>query len=63
MSARSGYSYQSNSGTLGAREFDPSAEFPPTTPADLRAMDFETLLEAAEKEQMKGWEDLMAQKR
>ncbi|KAF9358876.1 hypothetical protein BGX34_008681 [Mortierella sp. NVP85] len=59
MSARSGYSVH----TLGAREFDPSEEFPPTTPADLKAMDFEALLEAAEREQSKGWEDLMAQKK
>ncbi|KAG0246932.1 hypothetical protein BGX31_005420 [Mortierella sp. GBA43] len=63
MSANSAYTVQPNSGTPGAREFDPSEEFPPTTPADLKAMDFETLLEAAEKEQSKGWEDLMTQKK
>ncbi|KAG0308098.1 hypothetical protein BGZ98_008994 [Dissophora globulifera] len=56
--------YSSGGGApLGAREFDPREEFPPTTPADLKAMDFEALLLTAEMEQQKGWEDLMAQKR
>ncbi|KAF9183382.1 hypothetical protein BGZ51_004044 [Haplosporangium sp. Z 767] len=47
----------------GAREFDPNEEFSPTTPADLKAMDFEALLATAEREHQKGWEDLMASKR
>ncbi|KAI7817102.1 hypothetical protein BC939DRAFT_18888 [Gamsiella multidivaricata] len=68
FSAGSGYSAQTLPGhhqyaSLGAQEFDPSDEFPPTTPADLKAMDFEALLATAEREQQKGWEDLMAQKK
>ncbi|KAF9208152.1 hypothetical protein BGZ49_009626 [Haplosporangium sp. Z 27] len=46
-----------------AQEFDPSQDFSPTTPADLKAMDFEALLATAEQEQQKGWEDLMAYKK
>ncbi|KAF9358397.1 hypothetical protein BGX26_001856 [Mortierella sp. AD094] len=50
-------------GLTEAQEFDPRQEFPPTTPADLKEMDFEALLATAEQEQQKGWEDLMTQKR
>ncbi|KAF9157480.1 hypothetical protein DFQ26_008682 [Actinomortierella ambigua] len=50
-------------GPPGAVEFDPSADFPPATPSDLKAMDFETLLLAAEREQQKGWEELKASKK
>ncbi|KAF9114977.1 hypothetical protein BGX27_009305 [Mortierella sp. AM989] len=46
-----------------AQEFDPSGEFSPTTPADLKSMDFEALLATAEREQQKGWDDLVAQKK
>ncbi|KAF9584321.1 hypothetical protein BGW38_006879 [Lunasporangiospora selenospora] len=46
-----------------ALEFDPSEAFPPTTPQDLKAMDFEALLAAAEKEHQKGWDELVMQKR
>ncbi|KAG0237531.1 hypothetical protein BGW42_000741 [Actinomortierella wolfii] len=54
---------QAVSNGSGLVEFDPSADFPPTTPSDLKAMDFETLLQAAEREQQKGWEELKASKK
>ncbi|KAI8595445.1 hypothetical protein EDD21DRAFT_391226, partial [Dissophora ornata] len=74
MSAGSGYSAQTLTGghyhsqypsesAPGAREFNPNDEFSPSTPADLKAMDFEALLVTAEREHQKGWEDLMAQKK
>ncbi|GJJ72301.1 hypothetical protein EMPS_04658 [Entomortierella parvispora] len=44
-------------------EFDPSVEFPPVTPVDLKAMDFETLLATAERDHLQGWEDLKQQKK
>ncbi|KAF9991548.1 hypothetical protein BGZ79_004320, partial [Entomortierella chlamydospora] len=65
LSAGSGYHqyHQAPTGLTEAQEFDPRQEFPPTTPADLKEMDFEALLATAEQEQQKGWEDLMVQKR
>ncbi|KAF9152624.1 hypothetical protein BGX20_005092, partial [Mortierella sp. AD010] len=65
LSAGSGYHqyHQAPTGLTEAQEFDPRQEFPPTTPADLKEMDFEALLVTAEQEQQKGWEDLMVQKR
>ncbi|KAF9957528.1 hypothetical protein BGZ72_001755, partial [Mortierella alpina] len=44
-------------------EFDPSQEFPPTTPVDLKAMDFDTLLKTAEQEQRKGREEMTLKKK
>ncbi|KAG0216377.1 hypothetical protein BGX28_002847 [Mortierella sp. GBA30] len=44
-------------------EFDPSKEFPPTTPVDLKAMDFDTLLKTAEQEQRKGHEEMTLKKK
>ncbi|KAG0056037.1 hypothetical protein BGZ89_002218, partial [Linnemannia elongata] len=44
-------------------EFDPSEDFPPTTPADLKSLDFEALLATAEREHQKGWDDLKLQKK
>ncbi|KAF9570704.1 hypothetical protein EC968_001488 [Mortierella alpina] len=44
-------------------EFDPSQEFPPTTPVDLKAMDFDTLLKTAEQEQRKGREETSLKKK
>ncbi|KAF9417649.1 hypothetical protein BGZ94_009920 [Podila epigama] len=43
-------------------EFDASEKFP-TTPVDLKTMDFEALLQMAEQEQRKGWEELREQKK
>ncbi|KAF9134388.1 hypothetical protein BGX30_011951 [Mortierella sp. GBA39] len=72
MSAGSNYSAQTLTGgngpgpllsTFQPVEFDPSQEFPPTTPLDLKAMDFDTLLKAAEREQQKGSGDLRLKKR
>ncbi|KAF9093494.1 hypothetical protein BGX23_003260 [Mortierella sp. AD031] len=70
MSAGSAYSAQTLLGgnapglpTSQPVEFDPSQEFPPTTPVDLKAMDFDTLLKAAEREQQKGSDDLRIKKR
>ncbi|KAG0068163.1 hypothetical protein BGZ89_005153 [Linnemannia elongata] len=72
MSAGSNYSAQTLTGgngpgpllsTFQPVEFDPSQEFPPTTPVDLKAMDFDTLLKAAEREQQKGSDDLRIKKR
>lgn len=72
MSAGSNYSAQTLTGgngpgpllsTFQPVEFDPSQEFPPTTPVDLKAMDFDTLLKAAEREQQKGSDDLRLKKR
>jgi len=47
----------------GVAEFDPSVEFPPVTPVDLKVMDFETLLATAERDHLQGWEDLKQQKK
>ncbi|KAF9133328.1 hypothetical protein BGW39_010032 [Mortierella sp. 14UC] len=66
MSAGSNYSARTLTGGHGPMpststqpvEFDPSQEFPPTTPVDLKAMDFDTLLKAAEREQQKSSDDL-----
>ncbi|KAF9907641.1 hypothetical protein EC991_010761 [Linnemannia zychae] len=66
MSAGSNYSARTLTGGNGPIpststqpvEFDPSQEFPPTTPVDLKAMDFDTLLKAAEREQQKNSDDL-----
>ncbi|KAF9967285.1 hypothetical protein BGZ70_010094 [Mortierella alpina] len=44
-------------------EFDSSQEFPPTTPVDLKAMDFDTLLKTAEQEQRKGREETTLKKK
>ncbi|KAG0276623.1 hypothetical protein BGZ95_007294 [Linnemannia exigua] len=71
MSAGSSYSARTLTGGNGPMpststqpvEFDPSQEFPPTTPVDLKAMDFDTLLKAAEREQQKGSDDLRIKKR
>ncbi|KAG0283057.1 hypothetical protein BGZ96_012580, partial [Linnemannia gamsii] len=70
MSAGSNYSAQTLTGGNGPLllnsqpvEFDPSQEFPPTTPVDLKAMDFDTLLKAAEREQQKGSDDIRLKKR
>ncbi|KAF9143433.1 hypothetical protein BG015_000426 [Linnemannia schmuckeri] len=72
LSAGSSYSAQTLTGGNGPGpllstsqpvEFDPSQEFPPTTPVDLKAMDFDTLLKAAEREQQKGSDDLRLKKR
>ncbi|KAG0056373.1 hypothetical protein BGZ83_005289 [Gryganskiella cystojenkinii] len=49
-------------GGNGVQEFDPS-DFPPTTPVDLKAMDFETLLATAEREHLLGWEGLKKEKK
>ncbi|KAG0213199.1 hypothetical protein BGX33_003079 [Mortierella sp. NVP41] len=61
----SGYGQQLRRGimTMEVEEFDPSEEFPPTTPADLKSLDFEALLATAEREHQKGWEDLKLQKK
>ncbi|KAG0376374.1 hypothetical protein BGX24_007835 [Mortierella sp. AD032] len=71
MSAGSNYSARTLTGGNGPMpststqpvEFDPSQEFPPTTPVDLKAMDFDTLLKAAEREQQKGSDDVRIKKR
>ncbi|KAG0379448.1 hypothetical protein BGX24_000334 [Mortierella sp. AD032] len=73
MSTGSGYSGRTLSGygqqlrrgisTMEVEEFDPSEDFPPTTPADLKSMDFEALLVTAEREHQKGWDDLKLQKK
>lgn len=73
MSTSSGYSGRTLSGygqqlrrgisTMEVEEFDPSEDFPPTTPADLKSLDFETLLATAEREHQKGWDDLKLQKK
>ncbi|KAG0335597.1 hypothetical protein BG004_008390 [Podila humilis] len=57
-----GHKNGSRNGNGNVAEFDPSQEFPPTTPVDLRGMDFEALLVTAEREHQKGWEDLKVQK-
>ncbi|KAG0207599.1 hypothetical protein BGX28_001190 [Mortierella sp. GBA30] len=44
------------------QEYDPSEDFPPTTPADLKAMDFEALLATAEQEHQKEWEHMKVSK-
>ncbi|KAG0028348.1 hypothetical protein BGZ82_008471 [Podila clonocystis] len=68
LSASSGYSAQtltSHSGLSAISqpvEFDPSQKFP-TTPVDLKTMDFEALLQMAEKEQRKGWNEQSMQKK
>ncbi|KAF9908279.1 hypothetical protein EC991_009923 [Linnemannia zychae] len=61
----SGYGQQLRRGvsTMQVEEFDPSEDFPPTTPADLKSLDFEALLATAEREQQKGWNDLKVQKK
>ncbi|KAF9934401.1 hypothetical protein FBU30_002225 [Linnemannia zychae] len=61
----SGYGQQLRHGitTLDVEEFDPSEDFPPTTPADLKSMDFEALLATAEREHQKGWDELKLQKK
>ncbi|KAF9148088.1 hypothetical protein BG015_010211 [Linnemannia schmuckeri] len=60
-----GYGQQLRRGisTMEVEEFDPSEDFPPTTPADLKSLDFEALLATAEKEHQKGWDDLKLQKK
>ncbi|KAF9538850.1 hypothetical protein EC957_006170 [Mortierella hygrophila] len=73
MSTGSGYSGRTLSGygqqlrrgipTMEVEEFDPSEDFPPTTPADLKSLDFEALLTTAEREHQKGWDDLKLQKK
>ncbi|KAF8945165.1 hypothetical protein BGZ47_003162 [Haplosporangium gracile] len=72
LSAGSNYSAQTLMGGNGPGpllstsqpvEFDPGQEFPPITPVDLKAMDFATLLKAAEREQQKGSDDLRLKKR
>ncbi|KAF9310588.1 hypothetical protein BGZ91_007059, partial [Linnemannia elongata] len=73
MSTGSGYSGRTLSGygqqlrrgisTMEVEEFDPSEDFPPTTPADLKSLDFEALLATAEREHQKGWDDLKLQKK
>ena len=73
MSMGSGYSGRTLSGygqqlrrgisTMEVEEFDPSEDFPPTTPADLKSLDFEALLVTAEREHQKGWDDLKLQKK
>ncbi|KAG0028452.1 hypothetical protein BGZ81_004732 [Podila clonocystis] len=68
LSASSGYSAQtltSHSGLSAISqpvEFDPSQKFP-TTPVDLKTMDFEALLQMAEQEQRKGWSEPSLQKK
>jgi len=68
LSASSGYSAQtltSHSGLSAISqpvEFDPSQKFP-TTPVDLKTMDFEALLQMAEREQRKGWDELSQPKK
>ncbi|KAF9195399.1 hypothetical protein BGZ50_004570 [Haplosporangium sp. Z 11] len=61
LSASSGYSAQTLTGNISLTtqpvEFDPNQDFPPTTPVDLKAMDFDTLLKTAEQEQFKGREE------
>ncbi|KAF9970953.1 hypothetical protein BGZ73_006179 [Actinomortierella ambigua] len=61
--ATNGVATTTAAGAPGVVEFDPTSDFPPTTPSDLKAMDFETLLLAAEREQQKGWEELKASKK
>ncbi|KAF9318398.1 hypothetical protein BG003_011317 [Podila horticola] len=67
LSASSGYSAQtltSHSGLSAISqpvEFDPSQKFP-TTPVDLKTMDFEALLQMAEQEQRKGRDESNLQK-
>ncbi|KAF9990572.1 hypothetical protein BGZ75_001136 [Mortierella antarctica] len=60
------YQYPSFSGIEtgppGAQEYNPSDEFSPTTPADLKAMDFEALLATAEREHQKEWEEMKVHK-
>ncbi|KAG0303523.1 hypothetical protein BGZ97_001866 [Linnemannia gamsii] len=73
MSTGSGYSGRTLSGygqqlrrgitTMQVEEFDPSEDFPPSTPADLKSLDFEALLATAEREHQKGWDDLKLQKK
>ncbi|KAF9576424.1 hypothetical protein EC968_008719 [Mortierella alpina] len=60
------YQYPSFSGIEtgppGAQEYNPNEEFSPTTPADLKAMDFEALLATAEREHQKEWEEMKIHK-
>ncbi|KAG0325113.1 hypothetical protein BG004_003295 [Podila humilis] len=68
LSASSGYSAQTLTSHSGLStvsqpvEFDPNQKFP-TTPVDLKTMDFESLLQVAEQEQRKGWDELSLQKK
>ncbi|CAO3563260.1 unnamed protein product [Mortierella alpina] len=60
------YQYPSFSGVEtgppGAQEYNPSDDFAPSTPADLKAMDFEALLATAEREHQKEWEEMKIHK-
>ncbi|KAF9282440.1 hypothetical protein BGZ68_005978 [Mortierella alpina] len=60
------YQYPSFSGIEtgppGAQEYNPNDEFSPSTPADLKAMDFEALLATAEREHQKEWEEMKVHK-
>ncbi|KAF9967948.1 hypothetical protein BGZ70_007582 [Mortierella alpina] len=60
------YQYPSFSGIEtgppGAQEYNPSDDFAPSTPADLKAMDFEALLATAEREHQKEWEEMKVHK-
>ncbi|KAF9204124.1 hypothetical protein BGZ49_005653 [Haplosporangium sp. Z 27] len=67
LSASSGYSAQTLNGNaplvFQAKEFDPKQDLEPTTPVDLKAMDFDTLLKTAEREQQKGQEERTLKKK
>ncbi|KAF9914133.1 hypothetical protein BX616_008897 [Lobosporangium transversale] len=45
------------------REFDATVDFSPSTPSDLKTMDFESLLRTAEREQQKGQEERTLKKK
>ncbi|KAG0246478.1 hypothetical protein BGX31_001754 [Mortierella sp. GBA43] len=49
--------------TYQAKEFDPNRDFDPDSPVDLKAMDFETLLKTAEREQLRGREERTLKKK
>ncbi|KAF9354338.1 hypothetical protein BGX26_007839 [Mortierella sp. AD094] len=67
LSASSGYSAQTLNGNaplvFQVKEFNQNQEFDPTTPVDLKSMDFDTLLKTAEREQQKGQEERTLKKK
>ncbi|KAI1316423.1 hypothetical protein EDD11_009986 [Mortierella claussenii] len=68
LSTSSLYSAQTLQGHGGPlsfqpKEFDANQECSPSTPADLKAMDFEALLKTAEREQQKGREERTLKKK
>ncbi|KAF9164028.1 hypothetical protein BGX20_001112 [Mortierella sp. AD010] len=67
LSASSGYSAQTLNGNVPLvfqpKEFNQNHDAEPTTPVDLKSMDFDTLLKTAEREQQKGQEERTLKKK